>query len=74
MIMKKVKQFQINFKDFCATKSQKSIHFSIKTIDFWPLVPQKSYVESSINDDVYQKIVKKTQLIFKRESNYNDFF
>ena len=27
----------------------------VKTIDFKPLVPQKSSVESSMNDDIYQK-------------------
>ena len=31
----------------------------VKTIDFKPLVPQKSSVESSMNDDVYQKKVSK---------------
>ena len=31
----------------------------VKTIDFSLLVPQKSSVESSINDDVYQKKVSK---------------
>ena len=27
----------------------------LKSIDFWPLVPKKLSVESSINDDVHQK-------------------
>ena len=27
----------------------------LKSIDFWPLVPKKMSVESSINDDVHQK-------------------
>ena len=31
----------------------------VKTMDFKPLVPQKSSVESSMNDDVYQKKVSK---------------
>ena len=29
----------------------------LKSIDFWPLVPKKLSVESSINDDVYEKRV-----------------
>ena len=29
--------------------------FLLKSIDFWPLVPQKLSVESSINNDVHQK-------------------
>ena len=27
----------------------------LKSIDFWPLVPKKLSVESSINNDVHQK-------------------
>ena len=27
----------------------------LKSIDFWPLVPKKLSVESSINDDIHQK-------------------
>ena len=29
----------------------------LKSIDFWPLVPKKLSVESSINDDVHQKSI-----------------
>ena len=34
----------------------------VKTIDFKPLVPQKSSVESSMNDDVYRKKVSNVLL------------
>ena len=36
----------------------------VKTIDFSLLVPQKSSVESSINDDVYEKRVSKGATMF----------
>ena len=34
----------------------------LKSIDFWPLVPKKLSVESSINDDVHQKSMFKVPM------------
>ena len=35
----------------------------LKSIDFWPLVPKKLSVESSINDDVHQKSMFKVHTL-----------
>ena len=32
-----------------------------KSIDFWPLDPKKLSIESSINDDVYEKKVSRVR-------------
>ena len=62
---------ELSTEDVCGT-------MGLKSIDLLPLVPQKLSVESSINDDVYQKSMFSVQVHAQRHVttlwNYLDFW
>ena len=55
--MKQTLQIPLNEikNPICYPTSSDKLYVYFIEIDFWPLVPQKLSVESSINDDIQQK-------------------